>query len=55
MKQLYACDACKYLFESENEETQCPDCGKIAVRPATQDEIEEYENRQSVWEDEGGI
>lgn len=55
MKLLYACDACRYLFESETEETQCPDCGKLAVRPAVQDEIEEYINRHSVWEEEDSI
>lgn len=55
MKLLYACDACRYLFESETEETQCPDCGKLAVRPAVQDEIEEYENRQVDWDEEDEI
>ena len=26
---LYACDNCKYLFESDKENVvQCPDCGK---------------------------
>lgn len=29
---VYACDACKYLFEAENEVDQCPDCGKHSVR-----------------------
>ena len=42
---IYACDACKYLFESSRTETQCPDCGKFAVREATKEEAEEYENR----------
>lgn len=49
---LYACDACRYLFESESDDKQCPDCGKFAVRPAVQTEIEEYENRQSDWDEE---
>lgn len=39
---VYACDACKYLFEAENEVDQCPDCGKHSVRQATPDEIDEY-------------
>ena len=48
---LYACDSCRYLFESEKEIEQCPDCGKFAVRPAVQTEIEEYESRGDAWED----
>ena len=39
---IYTCEKCKYLFESETEVTQCPDCGKFAVRPAYQSEIKEY-------------
>ena len=27
--KLYACDNCKYLFESDKENVvHCPDCGK---------------------------
>ena len=44
---LYACDAWHYLFESSQPETQCPDCGKIAVREATPDEAEEYQKQLS--------
>lgn len=49
---LYACDSCRYLFESEKEIEQCPDCGKFSVRLAERREIEEYESRGDVWEDE---
>ena len=49
----YACNHCKYLFESNDEVDQCPDCGKYAVRPATQTEIEEYESRDKNWDDGG--
>lgn len=55
MKLLYACDACKYLFESEKEDKQCPDCGKFAVRPAVQAEIDEYESRQTELAKEGTL
>lgn len=44
--KLYACDKCKYLFESEEKVEQCPDCGKFEVRPATQSEIDEFIARQ---------
>ena len=50
---LYACNHCKYLFESNDEVNQCPDCGKYAVRPATKTEIEEYESRDKNWDDGG--
>lgn len=43
---LYACDNCFYLFEADREPEQCPDCGKFAVRIATQAEKEEYEQRK---------
>ena len=34
---IYVCDACKYLFASDEENVMdCPDCGKLQVRPATQ-------------------
>ena len=49
----YACNHCKYLFESNDEVDQCLDCGKYAVRPATQTEIEEYESRDKNWDDGG--
>lgn len=52
---LYACNHCKYLFESNNEVNQCPDCGKYAVRPATKTEIEEYESRDKNWDDGGDL
>lgn len=52
---LYACEQCKYLFESEDEVKQCPDCGKFAVRPATQTEIDEYNSRESDWDDGGEL
>ena len=50
---LYACDACRFLFESDEEnKIQCPDCGKKKVRLATPDEIKEFENRVVEEDDE---
>ena len=50
---LYACDACKFLFESNKDNiVQCPDCGKLKVRPATEEEIKEFENRVLEDDDE---
>lgn len=60
---LFTCNACKYTFpesllhpdEMENELYRCPDCGKFAVRPATEDEIAWYQRAQeeNASEDEG--
>ena len=50
--KLYCCEACKYLFESNREEiVQCPDCGKLKIRPAYKEEIKEFQDR--VLEDDG--
>ena len=44
---IYACDACKYLFASDKKNVaDCPDCGKHQVRPATQEEMKEYDERR---------
>lgn len=48
---LYACDVCRLLFESDEENIErCLDCGKKKVRPATKEEIKEFEDR--VFEDD---
>ena len=50
---LFCCDACKYLFESNKEEiVQCPDCGKLKVRPANKEEIKEFQDRVLEADDE---
>jgi len=50
---LYACDACKFLFESNEENViQCPDCGKKKVRVASTEEIKEFESRVLEEDDE---
>lgn len=55
---IYACDACRYLFAFDEENvTDCPDCGKHQVRPATQEEIKEYDERKKEadeWYNGGG-
>ena len=50
---LYACDACRFLFESNEENIiQCPDCGKKKVRLATNEEIKEFQDRVLEEDDE---
>lgn len=48
---VFVCDHCKFVFESEEEVNQCPDCGKFKVRAATQPETDEYNNRMNDEED----
>jgi rubrerythrin len=45
IKMVYVCDKCRFLFSRVSEQEQCPDCGKIAVRPATEEEKLEFENQ----------
>ena len=55
---IYACDACRYIFEAKEAITQCPDCGKYEVRPATENEVSEYKKRHleaDDWDDGGGL
>lgn len=56
---IYKCGKCHYLFSSEEELTdkkdshyRCPDCGKFAVRIATEAERKEYTmqlQREDPW------
>lgn len=42
MKEIYVCDSCHYLFEADEDIDRCPDCGKRNIRPANEQEREEY-------------
>jgi len=44
---VFTCDNCGFIFSRSDEAEQCPDCGKFAVRPATEDEQEEFEHRMA--------
>jgi len=50
---IYACDHCHFLFSRVSPDEQCPDCGKACIRPATQEEIKEFESRkkENPWVD----
>ena len=39
MEKYYICDACKFQFVRHGETKNCPDCGKEAIRYATEEEI----------------
>lgn len=42
---VFACDTCYFLFSRTVEPEQCPECGKYTVRPATEEEQEEFQRR----------
>lgn len=44
---VYSCDNCGFIFSRSSEPEQCPDCGKSAVRPASEIEHEEFTARLS--------
>lgn len=50
---FFTCNRCKYTFEAADVPERCPDCGKIAVRKATEEEIEEYKQYRLLfdWEE----
>ena len=39
---IYQCDHCHFTFERAGEVDNCPDCGNIGVRHATETEQAEY-------------
>ncbi len=50
---VYACDNCHFLFSRISPVDQCPDCGKESIRPASLEEIKEFEKRKSedMWKE----
>lgn len=40
---VYICDKCLFLFSRTSEPERCPDCGKEAIRPASEEEATEFE------------
>lgn len=50
--KVCTCDACRYTFTADTIPGSCPDCGKPAVRPATESEIREYHKIQEELREE---
>lgn len=44
---ILTCDNCGFIFSRVDETDQCPDCGKHMVRPASEDEQEEFSTRMA--------
>ena len=47
IKLILTCDNCGFIFSRTDETDQCPDCGKHMVRPANEDEQEEFAIRMA--------
>lgn len=48
----FTCKKCKYTFEVADVPERCPDCGMIAVRTATEEEIKEYRQYRLLFDRE---
>lgn len=49
---VFTCNKCLYTFEDISIPERCPDCGKIAVRIATEEEIKEYRQNKLLFDRE---
>ena len=51
---VYICEVCHFEFERMSGVEQCPDCGKNAIRKATEQESEAFRKRlqEDVWNPE---
>lgn len=48
---VYVCEHCHFEFEQMSEMEQYPDCGKMAIRVATEEEMQAFHKRllENVW------
>jgi len=42
MAMIYTCNYCRFTFRRSGNIEECPDCGRLSVREATEKEKEEY-------------
>ena len=49
---IFTCDNCHFIFSRVSEPEQCPDCGKYTVRPASEEEQQEFKDRLAGMEDD---
>ena len=47
---IYTCNHCRFTFRRTGVVDTCPDCGKSAVREATEKEKDEYLKNQAEYE-----
>ena len=53
IKVIFVCDNCHFLFSRAVRSEQCPDCGKYAVREASEAEQQEYEEHLKEFHGDG--
>lgn len=44
---IYTCSKCLFCFESASAVENCPDCGNLIVRYATNEEAAEYKRNRA--------
>ena len=47
---IYTCNSCRFTFRWTGNIENCPDCGKPAVREATEKEKDDYIKNQAEYE-----
>ena len=50
--KIYRCDCCRYTFRYPLRAQFCPDCGKEAVRNATEAEVRDFHRDQRILAEE---
>ena len=50
--KICTCQACRYIFMYPLVPLSCPDCGKEAIRQATEEEESQYWHNQEIIEEE---
>lgn len=47
---VYICNQCLFCFERTDALDKCPDCGRMCVREADNDEVAEYLRNKAEFE-----
>ena len=50
VEMIYTCNSCLFTFRRTRKIEECPDCGKQAVREATDKEKDEFKKNQGEYE-----
>ena len=50
--KVFICDCCRYTFRYPLKPQFCPDCGREAVRTATETEVTDFHRDQKILAEE---
>lgn len=50
--RIYRCTSCRYTFRYPLKPQCCPDCGREAVRTATESEVKDFHRDQKILAEE---